>query len=143
MGGRDRGGRHAGGGGAKPAKVDSKHLPPILEEIAEAVQWAETTPLNQWVYTGPQGEQARPLSLILYCRTGRHCSVALATGLEQVFTMRGYKVTVKHTESWGGWHFRCGYIMGRCEGCSLAERLQPLHDFVQKWYRAEAVVARA
>ena len=135
------GGRHAGGGRwAKPAKARCRQFPVILQEIAEAVQRAEMTPLSQWVFLG---EQARPLSLILYCRSGKTRSVAMATGLHRVFALRGYEVTVVHTESWGGWNFRCGYDMGRCASCGLASRLQPLSNFVKEWRKAETAAAAA
>ena len=79
----------------------------------------------------------------MYCKSGRHRSVALATGLHRVFALRGYRVRVVHTESTSGWKFRCGYLHARCQDCSLERRLDPLHAFVQEWYKAEAKVGSA
>jgi hypothetical protein len=108
-----------------------------LQKVVDAMERAENTPLGEWVHVGPQGAQARPLSLVLYCRSGKHRSVAVATGLQRVFHLRGYHVKVWHMESMhlNGWQgLDCGYVDGKCWDCPHEQREPALRAFVQQWY---------
>jgi predicted alpha/beta-fold hydrolase len=119
-------------------QVGTKRLPTILREIADVTQRTEMLPLQKWVHICEDGAaQARPLCVVLYCRSGRHRSVAMATGLQRVFAQRGYNVSVRHFES-PHWAFKCGYSSHTCASCSAEQREEPLQRFSQAWERAMA-----
>ena len=110
--------------------------PQNLDHMSKAREWEGLfNEAHRMITESPRREDTEKLLVLVFCRAGRHRSVATGHVLCNNLQADGSVVSLDHLSQGSFWRNTCG---GECKSCSLEDsRAQSLYDQAMQRYRTQ------